>query len=230
MSTEEPKPDVHECTWCHRQFKRSDRYLAHKCKAMLKHEEFRSPIGQAAWQYYQMWFKALGRTVASDQTFLSSKFYATFVTFAKFARSINLQMVDKFICIMVARKFEPSQWSTNQAYVVFLEYLDSTAAPLELVKLSVSTIVSWSEKLEIDTCDFFDVLTVQEIIVLVQKRKLTPWLLLLSKKFIGSMERAGSEQVAIMKDLIRPATWHHRLATHPELVGKIRELVAALGL
>lgn len=222
-------PDF-ECRWCHKTFKREHSFLQHKCKHMLKNEELRSPIGQAALEYYKMWFAAQGRSVVAESTFAASKMYSAFIRFAKFARDVSLPMPSRYITIMAARRIEPSSWTSDESYVMYLEYLDNNAPPTELVSMTVKTILSIAQKLEIDTSQVFVTLNAQEIITFIQKRKLSPWVLLLSPTFLKMVKSANAMHAQVFKTLIPPASWHKRLSQNPAIVTAVRQYVAALGI
>lgn len=219
-----------ECAYCHKRFKRERAYLDHRCKHMIKQEELRSPIGQAALVYYKAWFQAKGKSVMSDSTFASSKMYHAFIRFAQFAIDVSLPMPLRYVNIMVARQIEPREWTGNDAYVIYLEYLDNAASPLELVSMTVKTILALAQRLDIDTAEVFSVLTVQEIITLIQKRKLSPWVLLLSNTFLAAMQRSSPEQRTLTKSLVPLQSWHQRLRAHPDVVGAVKQYVQALGI
>ena len=82
-----------ECKFCGTRFKLENRYMVHRCKAMKRDEQIRTPLGQSAWSYYQKWMKAYRRAVPSIETFLTSNFYTTFIKFAKFAQKVGLPVV-----------------------------------------------------------------------------------------------------------------------------------------
>ena len=45
------------CKACHRSFVLETRFLQHRCNQMKRDDELKSPEGQAAWNFYQIWFK-----------------------------------------------------------------------------------------------------------------------------------------------------------------------------
>ena len=63
------------CSFCNATFVTEDRYIKHNCKHMKRAEEMKSPIGQAAWAFYQAWMKAYHRMVPNIDSFTKSKFY-----------------------------------------------------------------------------------------------------------------------------------------------------------
>lgn len=219
------------CKHCHKTFVREISYLEHKCTQMKRIEEFSTPIGQAAWIYYQTWFKCMKKTPPRADTFLTSKFYRTFNNFALFARKVDLPTPDKFIRLMVEKEFPPTMWLLDAPYAMYMDYLEHTVSPMDQLQLSIDTLFHHADRNEVDVCDVFDVLHPSDLIHFVRVRRLSPWLLLNSKKFkqffINTM---NAEQQQILETLIRFESWSARLSKSPELVENIKRCVAELNL
>ena len=78
------KDILHRCEFCGQTFKTEVGFLRHKCKAMLREEEFKSLAGQTAWQHYKAWMKLKHKSVVSSSTaFKKSKYFTTFYNFTK---------------------------------------------------------------------------------------------------------------------------------------------------
>lgn len=229
MTTNDAGEATFECKWCHKTFKQESRYLAHRCKTMQKQEELRSPIGQAALQYYKAWFEAQGRTVA-DEAFASSKMYGSFIEFAKFVKGLALPTPKRFISIMVARGIEPRAWTSDASYTMYMEYLDNVASPVELIRISVSTILSLSDRLAIDPSQFFVTISTQDVIILVQRRKLSPWIMLLSSSCVAMLRSASADQTRTLQTLVPPELWRNRFKANPEAVSTARTCIRELGI
>ncbi len=92
------KEHRYECQFCGTKFQSESRYLKHRCKQMIRDEEFRTPVGQAAWLYYQQWMKAYRRQAPKASSFLHSKYYNSFVRFANLANRTNELTYQILIC------------------------------------------------------------------------------------------------------------------------------------
>jgi hypothetical protein len=212
-------------------FVREDRYLAHKCKQMRRVEEFQSPLGQTAWQYYQMWMRKMKRASPPPNSFLTSKYFRTFINFAQFAKNTNLPTPEKFIWLMVEKDFPPVIWCNDMVYTTYLEFLDYKTTPMEQVKLSLETLLGYATKHDIDIALVFDKLLPTEIIHMVRTRRLSPWLLLFSQSFKKMFkERLTVEQKVILETLIRPDHWSDQFVEHSETVKKIKDIVKEVNL
>lgn len=220
------------CRACHTVFVREDRFLAHKCKQMKREEEFHSPAGQAAWNYYQQWLREMKRLPPSaGQSFMSSKFFRTFINFVTFTKTVELPRPEKFIWLMVQKNFPPALWQTDEVYSMYLEFLDRKVPPLEQANLSVETLFSYAEKHDVDVSDVFTKLHPADLIQMLRTRRLSPWLLLCTTKF-GPYFRnqTNPEQRIIIENLIRADFWYDKMEQHAEDVLAIKKVVQAMGL
>lgn len=219
------------CRYCHKVFVLEHRYLQHQCKQMKREEELKTPIGQAAWHYYQLWMRQLKRMPPPAASFLASKYFRTFINFTKFTKQVDLPKPDKFIWLMVHKQFQPTMWCTDDAYTLYLEFLDRKTSPLDQAKLSIETLLTLSERLDIDVSDVFSHLKPHDIIHALRTRRLSPWLLLFSKKFKKLFnEDASTEQKIIIESIIRPEYWGDKMADHADAVTTIKMLIGELDI
>ena len=220
-----------KCKHCHKLFTLENRYLKHKCKQMIRIEEFQSPQGQLAFTYYCLWMRCQKRLAPQASAFMSSKSFVTFMNFAKFAQSVSLVKVDKFIKLMVDKDYPPFMWTSDEIYSLYLNYMQHNTSPKEHFAISLETLMSISEKNDIDVADVFELLQPTEIIRLMRIRKLSPWLLLFSKKFKKMLvERASPEQQQIIDNLIQPNIWVDLLAKYSNEKEQIKTYIATIGL
>lgn len=198
---------------------------------MKRQEEFNTPTGQAAWMYYQTWFRTMKKMPPRADAFLSSKYYRTFNNFAVFIRKVDIPKPDKFIWLMVEKGFQPSMWTLDASYALYMDYLEHTVPPMEQVRLSIDTLFAHAERHEVDVENVFDVLHPSDLISMLRNRRLSPWLLLNSKKFkMFFVNKANAEQQMILETLIRFESWADRLTKNPELTENIKRCVRELNL
>lgn len=219
------------CKHCHKTFVRERSFLEHKCTQMRRLEELNTPIGQAAWMYYQTWFVKMKKIPPRGDTFITSKFFRTFNNFATFVRKVNLPTPDKFIWLMVEKKFPPTMWMLDETYVLYLDFLEHKTPPMEQVRISINTLFAHADQYSVDVEDVFKVLHPSEIITMLRGRRLSPWLLLNSKKFKTLfIEKFSTEQQQILETLIQLESWSNRLTADLELTENIKRCVRELNL
>lgn len=221
-----PRQAQFTCKWCHKQFVREQYYLAHKCSRMKRDEEIKSPLGQAALAYYQHWFRVQRRQVPRPEAFLTSTKYRTMLNFAEYVKRIGIQQPEKFIWLMVERDMDPIFWTTKEAYGMYLSFIDNDQPPMEQVLATVDALSAYADKHEIDISDVFEVMTPAEALSMIEARKLSPWLLILSRKFHSMyISRGTTEQQELIESLIRPELWEQKFKKQPNLVKSIKRLV-----
>lgn len=220
-----------KCKYCGRQFVREHHYLNHKCKEMKRDEELRTPSGQTALNYYQLWMRTMKRNPPSAAAFVTSRYYRTFMNFVEFSKKVDLPKPEKFVWLMVHKDYPPTIWTTDDAYTTYLEFLDRKTTPLEQASTSIETLLAIADRHDVEPSEVFSVLQVQELIHLLRTRRLSAWLLLFSKKFKHIFANdTTAEQRMIIENLIRPEYWGEKLEEHAEDVKTIKMLVAEMGI
>ena len=219
------------CKYCHRVFVHEDRYLQHECKQMKREAEFKSPTGQAAFHYYQNWMRYLKRMPPPAASFLTSKYFRTFINFTKFVRDVDLPRPDRFVQYMVEKGFTPTMWMSDDVYTLYLEFLDRRTSPMDQAKLSIDTLLNMADRHDVDVSDVFTKLEPHELMHLLRVRKLSPWLLLLSKKFKSYfVTETNDEQKIIIESLVRPSYWADKFGNHPDDIANIKKCISALDI
>ena len=219
------------CKYCHRTFIREHSYIDHKCKQMKQIEEIQTPQGQAAWQYYQAWFRVMKKMPPASDTFMASRYYRTFMNIAAFFKRVNLPKPEKFIWLMVEKNYPPTMWLMDEAYALYIDFLEYQTSPMEQVQLTIDTLFLVADAGEVDVSEVFSILHPNDLIQLVRARKVSPWVLLLSRKFKEYfVQRMSTEQRSILETLIRPESWAARFEKSKEAVQTIKQCVRELNL
>lgn len=220
------------CKHCHKSFVREMAYIEHRCKQMKRAEEIQTPTGQTAWNYYSLWLRSKKKAPPSSaQTFLTSKFYMTFMNFVVFTKSVHLPEPERFIRWASDRDYQPALWSNDFVYAEYIEYLDRRVDPLDQATISINTVLSQADKLNIDVAELFNVIHANDLIQLIRVRQLSPWFLLLSKSFKEFFtNRTTPEQRVLIESLIRPEYWFSQFDSFPDEIAKIKLYLKELGL
>jgi len=198
---------------------------------MIREEEFKTPVGQAAWIYYQKWMKAYRRTVQTSSSFLHSKFYTSFIKFATFKQQAHLPDVDMFIWLMKDKDISPTIWTNDQVYVLYMEFMDRKASPVKHAEITINTLFDVSNEHDCDVSSIFDVLSPNEVIQLLRQRRLSPWILLNSSKFKQFfIHQLSAEERIVMESIIRPPYWSKKFVSSPDDVKRMKLYVAELSL
>jgi len=198
---------------------------------MKREAELKTPNGQTAWHYYSLWLRQMKRMPPPASTFLSSKFFRTFINFVKFTKSVDLPKPEKFIWLMVQKNYPPTMWMNDDVYVMYIEFIDRQFTPIEQAKISVETLCAIADKHEIALEDVFTVIKGHDIIQMLRTRRLSPWLLLNSRKFRDLyLNDLTTEQRIIIDQLVRPEYWADKKEAHGDAVTTIRAITKEMGI
>lgn len=221
-----------KCPFCDNRYIHEARFMKHRCKPMIRDEEFKSVLGQQAWTCYESWMFSMKRFKPAPDTFLVSSQYAYFMKFVKYARRVQMADVNAFIKIMIAEgNIPPSMWTLPEAHTLYLNKLDRLITPLQMVSISVDTLFDLSEEYGVPIGKLFGVISPNEVILLIQRRKLSPWLLLKSPKFAKFYKNhVSAEERIILTTIIKHEFWHKKFSKHQTEVDQIKGIVVELNL
>ena len=108
----------------------------------------------------------------------------------------------------------PAMWTLPEAHAMYLNKLDHLITPLQMVDITIDTLFDLSDDYEVPVSDIFTVVNPNEVIVLLQRRKLSPWLLLKSPKFVHFYTNSTSvDEQIILKTLIMLSSDTDRIST-----------------
>lgn len=187
--------------------------------------------GQCAYQYYTLWMTQQHRSVVPVETFMASKYFVTFIEFAKFVKLTDMPKPETYIKLMINKKYIPSMWAGVDAYESYLHYLDRALSPLQQAASSINTLLDIADDHNIDISKIFSVLTPSKIVHLLHVRKLSPWLLVFSRKYLNVYNTIALPHEKIqLENLIRPSYLASNFDKHKGDIDNIRSLISEMGI
>lgn len=225
------KPVEWRCQRCKRVFVREHNFNNHVCRLSPGEIRKTDPLTQPAWEYYRLWMTAKKRATPSVDTFVHSRLYTAFVDFVVFARKVKLVAPDRFIRLMVAKDFQPQMWTMDGVYMQYLDYIDTELTPLERVEISIDTLFAHANKHDVDISCVFEHTDPDDLIKWLRSQKVSPWLLLNSKKFAwyyANVLTAGHRDV--LNSMVRADYWFDKTKQDPELTKQLKAIISELGL
>jgi hypothetical protein len=219
-----------QCHHCKKKFLQERAFMNHQCPEMKKAEILKTVEGQAAYIHYSYWLKKKGRKAPPIDTFLHSTYFRSFLNFVEFAKDVSLPNTEKYIDIMCEKEIAPLLWPRSECYSMYLQWYDNKYDPIQQVNESVNTIFDFAEKLNIAPEAFFQMLSMRDIIYLVQQRKLSPWFLLCSKKFKEKLTTADDDDTKQLMKLIGINYWALKLEENDDVVQSIKQITTEMGL
>lgn len=221
----------HECPYCFKRFKHEAHFKKHECKEMKREKLLQSPVGQLAYEMHCDWKRARGMSKLSKIQFGESRAFVSMVKFAKFAKKVALPGRDKFIKYMAELGVHPKDWSSNMVYEHYLSKYDELFTPEEQADITIHTFRQLARIYECNEADIFKYMEPDTAAKLLQARKISPWVVLLSKKFLAFMSYdMTQEQRALVEVYVDPKVWTARLKKNPEFTRRMQKIVEGLGL
>jgi hypothetical protein len=113
----------------------------------------------------------------------------------------------------------------------YFKLFDEIVPPKKLASATIKTLSSIASIFECDIKDVIFKLEPIQLIQLINERKLTPWILLLSPSFLRYMRTVADAQDRILLDSIVDASrWAERFKNDPETTKLMKSLINDLGL
>jgi phage FluMu protein Com len=219
------------CDFCGKTFKREANYLKHKCEKMKRYDLFAKPIGHIAYLTFNQWRKISNRPSVTVENFTSSRYFNAFVEFSKFCKSQSIPDKIGYIELMVKKDLLPFNWCDYDVYDYYIENFDKEYPIDSKIDLSIETIRDISLQYECETSEVFEKVSPIQVIRYVTSRKLSPWLLLTSKKFMDFMIlKTNREERVLFSQIIDVTVWKQHLINNAEKVHEIKNINRELGI
>lgn len=219
-----------KCEYCNKSYKLETLFMRHTCTQKERTQELKRPEGLAAYTYYSDWMKISKYKAPSIETFATSRYYQAFMKFNIHVQRISLPNPQVFMKLMVEKEISPTLWSRDQCYGIYLEYLDKSSDPFEQIETSVHTIMKAAEIGDIEPKEVFKFLAPSEIIELIRRRQLSPWLLFCSvafKEVLSSMDEHNNKTLLAV---INMTYWSAKLKASPDIVESSKQIAKELGI
>jgi len=206
--------------------------MKHQCKQMKRDKDFKSLEGQAGFLFYKAWMVEKHKArVILPEAYKSSKYYNQFRKFVDFVKSVDMPDTNLFIKLMVSKKIEPTFWTNHEVYGNYLSYITRKLPTEQWITITFNTLFDIADIAEVNIRQVFDILNPSDVIRLLERRKLSPWILLNSKKFAKFFKtRTTGEEKVILEKLINPDYWKPRFTSNPDDLKLAKKSVSALEL
>lgn len=188
----------------------------------------RTREGYLALESYNEWMKAQGKRQQTPEIFMKSMYFLSFERFANFLKEAEITSYRGFIGLMVTNGVDPKFWTDHRAYAMFIEYHDRIIPVDEQIRITINAMLDVTEQRDVPINKFYDVVEDSELISLIQRRKLTPWILLRSMKFKNKLRYMSEEQRLIIAKMLRIPLWKIRFDNNPQVVDDVNQLIFEL--
>jgi hypothetical protein len=221
---------IWRCDFCKKDFVREKALLSHRCSVKVKIDELRSPTGQAAYHHYCAWMQEQRHSVQSIEAFGESLNYSPFLKFAAWAKSTCLPNPQAFIRLMVETRTPPGLWAKDTTYSMYLRAYDASVSPTDQFLNGIDLLQDIANEAGVSVSDVFSVLKPTEVAALIEKRKLTHWLLLCSEKFLAYRRELPEDERNLVTLPLQVGAALVRREQEPELVKQLSAATKEIGL
>lgn len=228
--TEATKATVWRCEFCTRDFMTELGFMKHHCRERDRIEQLKSPLGQAAYAAYGEWMRQQRRSVPPAETFMSSKQYNNFIKFAEWAEKTAIPNTSSFIKLMVDSGTQPVLWCRSSTYELYIQHFDTVFPPEQQFVESLEQLKLMAIDHGCELSELFQVLGAFELAKLVRRRKISPWILVVSQKFLRWAQSLPQLERDVLNEAVNFMTYAGRLNTNRELARLFREACEQEGL
>lgn len=219
------------CDFCDKTFKREANFIKHRCEAMKRYDIFKTPTGKLAYLSFNQWRKCSGYPSVTVETFTGSRYFNAFTKFAEFLKSHKIPDIIGYVELMVKKRLMPFHWSDGDVYEFYLENFDNEYTVDQKLNISIETLYEIARRFDCEVSEVFDHIKPIEILRYVTSRKLSPWLLLPSKKFMEFMTYStNKEERLLFSSLIKVQQWKEYFLENEEKVTEIKSINKELGI
>jgi hypothetical protein len=220
-----------KCEFCDKCFKRETNYIKHRCEKMKRYDLFKQVVGHLAYLTFNQWRKISGLPPLVVDTFVNSRYFNAFVKFAEFSRKQNIPDKIGYIELMVQKQLLPFNWCDVDVYDYYIEHFDAEVTIDEKVDLSIETLQEIAQKNGCEIKDVFNHISPIQVLRYITSRRLSPWLLLLSKKFMDFMTyKTNREERLLFNSFINVPEWKKIFLANQDKVSEIQGLNKELGI
>lgn len=221
---------LYACKHCGRKFLKEQPFMKHECKQMLRSREVQTVVGQQSYALYKLWLEKQRRKPPPPETFATSTFYTSFHKFTEFTKKTGVQHPDIYVDLMVKEGISPILWRTDEAYRIYIEHIDKKLDPYLQVEETIKTLSDLADEQKVPLEQVFERLRFGEVLSLVSRKHLSPWMLLCSAKFkawLSALDK-GDQELFLMT--IGYTYWRDALDKRPDVVKDMKAVTSELGL
>lgn len=213
---------VWHCTHCLRDYQTETGFMKHYCPERERLDELKSPRGQTAYAMYAEWMRLQKRSVPAPETFMVSKQYNYFIKFADWSERTSIPNPNQFIKLMVESGTQPVLWCRSATYALYLEWYDNTYPPEDQFVQTWDRLKLMAADLRVPVGEVYQTLGPIELAKLVRKRKLSPWLLVVSPRFLRWAQHLPEADRETLNQAIDFLAYSKKLSAYPELAREFR--------
>ncbi len=224
------KENKYVCTHCGAGFMRETAYIEHVCLQMQRSQKMKTADGVSAWVAYTIWLKAKGLKVPPQTSFLTSKFYQSFIKFAEFVRQVKTINVEQYVINMVKHGIPPVIWTHDSIYSEWIRSTTEEKSPIKQVQNTAMFLMQYAEEQGFDISELFKHVTLPLFVHWLESRQISMWFMLGSKCFKQWQAALDGEDREYLSTKFSVEEWLQKVRNNPNTMEKIKAIVHEMGL
>lgn len=229
-SVKEERRATWHCKFCLRDYQTETGFMKHHCPEHERLEELKSPRGQTAYALYSEWMRLQRRSVPPAETFMVSKQYNYFLKFVDWADKTAIPNAMQFVKLMVQHDVQPLLWSRSTTYSLYLGWYDEVYPPEQQFIETLDELRAMAVDHGVPLSGIYENLGASEISRLVRRRKLSPWLLIVSPRFLEWARRLPQHDRDRLNEAIDFHAYAKKLGASPQMSKELKAACEQEGL
>lgn len=210
------------CEFCLRDFQTENGFMRHFCAERERLEELKSPRGQAAYSFYSEWMRLNKRSIPPADRFMSSRQYNYFIKFVDWSVKTAIPNPNQFIKLMVETGTDPVLWCRDNTYSMYLQWYDNMYPPADQFLETYDRLVNHAREHAVPINEVYQAIGALELSRLIRRRKLSPWLLVVSPNFLQWIQALPGDDRDMVSEAINFGAYAAKLNQRPELARELR--------
>jgi len=170
------------------------------------------------------------RSSKNADAFIKTATYPHFIRLVKFAKDVNIPDIEYYLRIMATSKRNPTTWTSDRSYRIFLEKMNSSVSAYNSISISARELQKLAEKLSMTVPELVEEMDIGEMLQMVRQRRLSPWLILQSPAFKMKVAQADEGMQQTTSKIIDPTYWTVIMSQNSDAIILARKVVESLGI
>lgn len=220
-----------ECKFCNKRYIKEPQFLKHTCEPSARYTFITTePRGKAAYIIYKKWIKARGFRTVTREIFIDSRYYAPIVRFAEFYAEAMLPDMDDYIKFVTKDKLLPGLWYHDFVYEDYVASFDERVSPLRQAEITYKNLDTLARQSGCTIAGIFDHIYVSDLVKLIQCRRLSPWVLMVSDRFYEYVNECTPEEKPALESMVNEDIWIPRFKANLKSYKMIVSLTKEFGI
>jgi hypothetical protein len=221
------------CKHCGKSFVSERRFMDHRCKQMVRAQRMETVVGQRAFTLYNDWMAANRKMRQSQEAFLSSRYFTSFIKFSEFVQKSKMRRLERFINWTAERNYPPTMWLHSDTLAEWNAIVSTRVPPMAAVTETIDFLFDEADERDVDISEVLQSMTPHEVVMFIKQNLISPWFIFHSSKFMSFIKtKVTGELSIIFNACVDTVRWQRIIQQQgdPDTIQRIKKYIAAMGL